>query len=114
VVLSKYIGIMGVALASVIAMVVTSILLFISIIKLEKSFIIKDTIKKIIIITMNSIIMGVAIIILVICLRTRLNSIVLLLLGTIIGSIIYFILCYLFKIEEVIEIRSLILKKIKR
>ncbi|BCZ48363.1 putative lipid II flippase MurJ [Clostridium gelidum] len=114
IVLSKYIGIMGVALASVIAMVVTAILLFISIIKLEKSFIIKDIIKKIIIITMNSIIMGVVIIILVICLRTRLNSVVLLLLGTIIGSIIYFILCYLFKIEEVIEIRSLILKKIKR
>ena len=114
VVLSKYIGIMGIALASSIAMVVTSILLLISIIKLEKSFIIKDTIKKIGIITINSIIMGIIIILLVIYLRDKLNSIVLLLLGTIIGSIVYFILCYLSKIEEVIEIRSLILKKIKR
>jgi len=114
VILSKYIGIMGIALASVIAMIVTSILLFISIMKLEKGFIIKDIIKKIGIITINSIIMGVIIIILVICLRNKLNSIVLLLFGTIIGSIIYFILCYLFKIEEVIEMKSLILKKIKR
>ena len=114
IILSKYIGIMGIALASVIAMVVTSILLFISIIKLEKGFIIKDIIKKIGIIRINSIIMGVIIVIIVIYLRSKLNSIVLLLLGTIIGSIIYFILCYLFKIEEVIEIKSLILKKIKR
>jgi len=114
VILSKYIGIMGVALASAIAMIVTSILLFKSIIKLEKGFIIKDIIKKMGIITINSIIMGVIIIVIVICLRSKLNSIVLLLLGTIIGSIIYFILCYLFKIEEVIEIKSLILKKIKR
>ena len=114
VVLSKYIGIMGVALASAIAMIVTSILLFKSIIKLEKGFIIKDIIKKISIITINSIIMGVIIIIIVISLRNKFNTIVLLLLGTIIGSIIYFILCYIFKIEEVIEIKSLILKKIKR
>ena len=114
VILSKYIGIMGVALASAIAMIVTSILLFKSIIKLEKGFIIKDIIKKISIITINSIIMGVIIIIIVISLRNKFNTIVLLLLGTIIGSIIYFILCYIFKIEEVIEIKSLILKKIKR
>lgn len=51
---------------------------------------------------------------LIIYLRDKLNSIVLLLLGTIIGSVVYFILCYVSKIEEVIEIRSLILKKIKR
>ena len=66
IILSKYIGIMGIALASVIAMVVTSILLFISIIKLEKGFIIKDIIKKIGLISINSIIMGVIIITLVI------------------------------------------------
>ena len=114
IILSKYLGIIGIALAASIAMIVTSMLLFISIIKLEKGFIIKDIIKKIGLISINSIIMGGIIVILVIYLRSKLNSIVLLLLGTIIGSIIYFILCYLFKIEEVIEIKSLILKKIKR
>ncbi len=114
IILSKYIGIMGIALASVIAMAVTSILLFISIMKLEKGFVIKDMIKKIGVISINAIIMGVIILTLVIYLRNKLNSISILLLGTIIGSIIYFMLCYLFKIEEVIEIKNLILKKIKR
>lgn len=114
IVLSKYIGVMGIALASVIAMIVTSILLFISIMKLEKGFRVKDIIKKIGVITLSSIIMGVIIIIVVTCLKDKINSTFILLLGTTIGIIIYFILCYLFKIEEAIEIRNLILKKIKR
>lgn len=114
IILSRYIGVMGIALASVIAMIVTSILLFKSIVKLEKGFMIKDVIKKISIITLSSIIMGAIIIIVVTLLRNRINSIFILLLGTTIGVIIYFILCYLFKIEEAIEIRNLVLKKIKR
>lgn len=114
IILSKYIGIMGIAIASAIAMAVTSILLFISIIKLEKGFEIKDILKKISIIIINSLIMGIVISIIVIYLRDKLNSIIILLLGISIGIIVYFILCYLFKIEEVIEIKSLILKKIKR
>lgn len=113
IILSRYIGVMGIALASVIAMIVTSILLFISIIKLEKGFMIKDIIKKIGIITLSSIIMGAIIIIVVTLLRDKINSIFILLLGTAIGIIIYFILCYVFKIEEAIEIRNLVLKKIK-
>lgn len=114
IILSRYIGVMGIALASVIAMIVTSILLFISIIKLEKGFMIKDIIKKISVITLSSIIMGAIIIIVATFLRDKINSIFILLLGTTIGIIIYFILCYLFKIEEAIEIRNLVLKKIKR
>ena len=114
IILSKYIGIIGIALASVIAMAVTAVLLFISIIKLEKGFIIKDILKKIGLITINSIIMGIVITLIVINLRNTLNSIILLLLGTSVGIVIYLILCYAFKIEEVIEIKNLILKKIKR
>lgn len=114
IVLSKYIGVMGIALASVIAMIVTSILLFISIMKLEKGFRVKDIIKKIGVITLSSIIMGAIIIIVVTCLKDKINSTFILLLGTTIGIIIYFILCYLFKIEEAIEVKNLILKKIKR
>jgi len=90
------------------------VLLFISIIKLEKGFIIKDILKKIGLITINSIIMGIVITLIVINLRNTLNSIILLLLGTSVGIVIYLILCYAFKIEEVIEIKNLILKKIKR
>lgn len=113
IVLSKYIGVMGIALASVIAMIVTSMLLFISIIKLEKGFRVKDIIKKIGVITLSSIIMGAIIIFVVTFFRDKIDSTVILLIGTTIGIIIYFILCYLFKIEEAIEIRNLVLKKIK-
>jgi len=112
--LSKSIGIIGIALASAIAMAVTSILLFISIIKIERRFEIRDILKKISIIVINSLIMGSVISIIVICLRNKLNSIILLLLGTSVGIIIYLFLCYIFKIEEVIEIKSLIFNKIKR
>jgi putative peptidoglycan lipid II flippase len=114
IILSKYMGLMGIALASVIAMAVTAILLFRSIVKLEKSLIIKDLVKKIGLITINSLIMGLIIITLVVYLKNKLSSLTILLLGVIVGSIVYFILCYLFRIEEVIEIKDFILKKINR
>jgi putative peptidoglycan lipid II flippase len=114
IILSKYIGIMGIALASVIAMIVTSILLFISIIKLEKGFKTTDIFKKISIITINSIVMGAVLLTLLVYFKNKVNSIILLLIGTTIGMAIYLSLCYLFKIEEMIEIKELILKKIKR
>ncbi len=114
VIFSKYMGIMGIALASVIAMIVTSILLGRSILKIEKGIIITDIIKKISLITSNSLIMGLIIISMVIYFRGKINSLTLLLLGVSIGIIVYFILCYLFKIEEVIEMKNLVLKKIRR
>jgi len=114
IILSRYFGIIGIALASVIAMGVTAILLFRSIVKLEKNFIIKDIIKKIGLITISSLIMGLVIIMVVINLRNMLGSIPLVLLGGIIGVVVYFTLCHIFKIEEIIEIKSLILKRIKR
>jgi len=114
IILSRYIGIMGIALASVIAMIVTATLLFISVIKIEKGFAIKHILKKIGLITINSLIMGFVITIIISCLKNKMSSLILLLIGTIIGSSIYFVLCYLVKIEEVIEIKSLVLKKIKR
>ncbi|MVX65951.1 murein biosynthesis integral membrane protein MurJ [Clostridium chromiireducens] len=114
IILSRYFGIMGIALASVIAMAVTAILLFRSIIKLEKDFIINDIIKKIALITISSLIMGLVIIIVVINLRNTLGPIPLVLFGGIIGVVVYFTLCHIFKIEEIIEIKSLILKRIKR
>ena len=114
IILSRYFGIMGIALASVIAMAVTAILLFRSVIKLEKDFIINDIIKKIALITISSLIMGLVIIIVVINLRNTLGSIPLVLFGGIIGVVVYFTLCHIFKIEEIIEIKSLILKRIKR
>ena len=114
IILSRYIGIMGIALAAVIAMIVTAILLFRSIIKIENGLMIKDIVKKIGIITINSLIMGFVITIMIVYLKNRVNSVTLLLIGVGIGIIVYFILCSLFKIEEVVEMKALILKKIKR
>ena len=73
IILSRYIGIMGIALASVIAMIVTSVLLFISVIKIEKAFKIRDILKKIGLITMNSLIMGLVIIIMVSYLKEKIK-----------------------------------------
>lgn len=114
IILSKYIGIIGIAIASAIAMMVTSTLLFVSILKLEKGFEVKDILRKITIIIISSVIMGIIIEILAMYLRSKVPSLILVLFGASVGVIIYFILCIILKIEEIIEIKSLILKKIKR
>jgi len=95
-------------------MIVTSVLLFINIIKLEKNFNITEILKKVSIIIMNSIIMGAVLLTLLIYFKNKFNSITILLLGVSIGAAIYLGLCYLFKVEELVEIKELILKKIKR
>ena len=112
--LSKYIGSIGVALASSIAMIVTSMLLLRNIIKIEKVFKIKDILLKIGLVTANSLIMGLIIIVLIFVLKNKIPSILLLTIGVVVGATAYFILCYLFKIEEIIEIKKMILNKIKR
>ncbi|MBW6410891.1 murein biosynthesis integral membrane protein MurJ [Clostridium weizhouense] len=112
--LSKYMGIAGIALASAIAMMITSILLFSSIIKIEKNFKLKDIIKKIVIIVFNSILMGTVIIIFVNFIEMRISKILVLFFGTIIGIIVYIILCYVFKIKEITEVKNLILRKVKK
>lgn len=112
--LSRYIGILGISLASAIAMIITSILLFSSIIKIENNFKLKDIIKKIVIIVFNSILMGTVIIIFVNFIEMRISKILVLFLGTIIGIIVYIILCYVFKIKEITEVKNLILRKVKK
>ena len=114
IILSKYIGIIGIAIASAIAMMVTSTLLFVSIKKKKKGFEVKDILRKITIIIISSVIMGIIIEILAMYLRSKVPSLILVLFGASVGVIIYFILCIILKIEEIIEIKSLILKKIKR
>lgn len=114
IILSRYIGIIGIAIASAIAMMVTSILLLMSIIKIEKGFTIKDMSKKISLIIINSLIMGIVISLVIMVLRNKIPSILMLIIGTIVGIIIYFTLCYLFKIEEVLEMKQLILNKVKK
>lgn len=122
IILSRMFGVIGIAAATSVAMLVTAVLLFGSIRKIEHSFYAKDILKKIVIIMINAIIMSVIIIIYVTIFREtlhfniseKLNLIILLASGTIIGMIVYFILCYLFKIEEFIEIKSMLLNRFLR
>lgn len=61
IILSKYFGIFGIAIASVISMIITSLLLFRSFIKIEHNFKVGDLISKVLVISLNSIIMGLVI-----------------------------------------------------
>lgn len=114
VILSKYLGVFGIALASVIAMFVTSLLLLRSIIKIEHSFKINDVVYKICMIILNSIIMGVVIMLVIKILDDKVNVIFLVGSGTAIGILVYFILGYIMKIQEVIELKNMFLRKIKK
>ncbi len=119
IILSRIIGIQGIAVASSIAMLVTSVLLFRNILKLQNNLKIKDIVKKIGIILLNSIIMGIIISIYVTICEEKLmmqslgkiQSIVFVGIGTFIGMSVYFALCYMFKLEEFTEIKDIMFKK---
>lgn len=112
--LSKYCGILGIALASSIAMLVTSLLLFRSIRKIERNFKIKDIINNILLIIISSLIMGAVIIGLVLFINNSVPSIVTLVLGTGIGCIVYFVVCRMFNIKEIREFEHIFMNKIKK
>ena len=114
IILSRYFGVFGIAFASVVAMVITSLLLFRSIIKIEHNFKIRDIVTKIIVIVFNSMIMGTVILFVVKIIENKVNAIVLVSSGTAVGMIVYFVLGYMFKIEEVIELKNMFLSKFKR
>ncbi len=106
--------ILRIALASSIAMVVTSCLLLRSIRKLERNFKIKDILKNIILIVISSIIMGLGIIALILFVGNTLPSIITLVFGTGAGCIIYFAACRILKIQEIIELEQIFINKISR
>lgn len=114
IILSKYFGIFGIAIASVISMIITSLLLFRSFIKIEHNFKVGDLISKVLVISLNSIIMGLVIILFIIFIENKLNTVTTVVLGTLIGIIIYFILGYIFKIKELMELKNIIINKIKK
>ena len=114
IILSRYFGVFGIALASVIAMMVTSILLFRSIINIEHNFKIKDTVSKILVIVFNSIIMGAFILCIIKLIENKVNTIVLVGSGTIAGIVVYILLGYILKVQEVVELKNMFLSKLKR
>lgn len=113
IVLAKEIGITGISLASSIAMLVTSLLLIKSIIKIEGKLEIKKIINKIIKIIIAAVVMSVVVISTNVVMAS-LNYIFTLILGGTIGAVVYFIVIYKFKIEEVKEIIDFAFKKVKR
>ena len=108
--LSKKFGILGITVASSIAMMITSILLLINITKLVGEFKVKFLILKLIKIVISSFVMSLVIIIIKNFI-VSLPMIFIVIIGTIIGIITYFIMTLILKIEEVKEIVNLLKNK---
>lgn len=108
--LSKKFGILGITVASSIAMMITSILLLINITKLVGEFKVKFLILKLIKIVISSFVMSLVIIIIKNFI-VSLPMIFIVIIGTIIGIIAYFIMTLILKIEEVKEIVNLLKNK---
>ncbi|MGG7176169.1 murein biosynthesis integral membrane protein MurJ [Clostridium paraputrificum] len=112
IVFSRFFGIAGIAVASSIAMVVTALLLFRSIIKLEGQIDIKLLLLKLVRIIIATLVM-VLVVLLVNIISINLPVIASLAIGSIIGGVVYFISVYKLKVEEVMEVMTFILKKIR-
>lgn len=108
--LSKKFGILGITVASSIAMMVTSILLLINITKLVGEFKVKPLMIKLIKIVISSAIMSL-VIILAKGFIASMPIILFVIVGTIIGIITYFIMTLILKIEEIKEIVNLFKNK---
>ena len=108
--LSKKFGILGITVASSIAMMVTSILLLINITKLVGEFKVKPLMIKLIKIVISSAIMSL-VIILTKGFIDSMPIILFVIVGTIIGIITYFIMTLILKIEEIKEIVNLFKNK---
>ena len=108
--LSKKFGILGITVASSIAMMVTSILLLINITKLVGEFKVKPLMINLIKIVISSAIMSL-VIILAKGFIASMPIILFVIVGTIIGIITYFIMTLILKIEEIKEIVNLFKNK---
>lgn len=112
--LSKRYGIVGISIAASIAMMVTSILLLINIVKLEGKLDLKDLLSKISKVIIATLAM-VCILIVINLIFVNINNILSIIIGGTVGIISYFVAINIFKLEEVSEILSLLkLKKFVR
>ena len=101
--LSKTFGIMGVALASSVAMIVTSMLLLFSIVKLLGKIDLKVLLIRIIKISLAAIVMTL-VLLLINKFIGNINSYINLLVGVLIGGSIYFACIYMLRIPELKEL----------
>lgn len=112
IVLSKYFGVIGISIASSIAMAVTAVLLLINIVKLQGSIDIKNLLTKLFKIVFATIIMALFIYVIK-NFTVNLNYIMAMMLGVIVAFIIYFVVIKLVKVNEFDEIISYVLKRRK-
>lgn len=111
--LSKIYGVLGVAIASTIAAMITAILLFISTRNLVGSFDIKPMIIKLLKIFLSSIIMFIILVILNSIVNMD-NKIITILINGITGIIIYSICCKILKVEEFNEAIDMMKNKVSK
>lgn len=111
--LSKIYGVLGVAIASTIAAMITAILLFISTRNLVGSFDIKPMIIKLLKIFLSSIIMFIILVILNSIVNMD-NKIIAILINGITGIIIYSICCKILKVEEFNEAIDMMKNKVSK
>ena len=113
IILSKYMGVAGIAIASSIAAAVTAVLLFNSTRKLIGDFNARPMILKIIKITLASSIMICVLYIINKVIAVNNNFIILAINGSI-GAIVFSAVCKFMKIEEFDEATSMIIKKLRK
>ncbi|MGG7143702.1 murein biosynthesis integral membrane protein MurJ [Clostridium nigeriense] len=111
--LSKYFGVLGIAIATSISAFVISILLLNSTRKLIGSFNVRELLLKIFKVIISSSIMIVALYYLNKLININ-NSFIFILVDGIIGAIIFFVLCKVINIEEFEEVLSIIREKFVR
>lgn len=113
IILSRYLGIGGLALATSISALITSTLLFLSLRKRIGSFGIKKIIISFLKIIFASCLMGLASKLSFIYFKEILNQSVSLLIAIVVGSLSYFIIVTLLKIEDVNNLSTIIKQKFK-
>lgn len=113
IILSRKIGLLGVAIASTTASAITAILLFYSTKKIIGDIDISDMIKSLFKILMSSIIMIIVVKFINEILNLN-NPFIILIVDGIIGSLVFFVGCVTLKIAELKEVLDMVFKKFKR
>ncbi|MDS0527285.1 murein biosynthesis integral membrane protein MurJ [Clostridium sp. SHJSY1] len=110
--LSKSLGVLGISIAASVAMMVTAVLLGKSIIKLQGKLDIKLLLKKLAKVIVSTLGM-VGIILLINKFTVGLPVFIYVGTGTLVGALVYLCLTYIFKVQEVQEILTVLRNKVK-
>ncbi|QLY78346.1 murein biosynthesis integral membrane protein MurJ [Clostridium intestinale] len=111
--LSKFFGVIGIAIATSSAMMVTSCMLILTLKKIIKDFKVKTTMIKLAKVFLSAIIMGVSLTVLNLNKSGDMGKLTMIIM-IVAGAFIYYIMCMLLKIDEIEELNLIIRKKIGR